>query len=105
MNLQSFHIWHTPGDTVRDSLRRTAPIRLHSGAPEPPEAVQRQDNHGVAYLEEDLRLIRKYFPGAQTVALRTPFDLSSSPQDPWELRIDNCNSPSESPRGDMVWSR
>jgi hypothetical protein len=28
------------------------------------------------YLEEDLHLIRKYFPGAQTVRLRTPFDLT-----------------------------
>jgi hypothetical protein len=28
------------------------------------------------YLEEDLRLIRTYFPGARTVALRTPFDLT-----------------------------
>lgn len=28
------------------------------------------------YLEEDLRLIRKYFPGARAVALRTPFDLT-----------------------------
>jgi hypothetical protein len=29
------------------------------------------------YLEEDLELIRKYFPGAKTVALRTPFDLTA----------------------------
>jgi len=29
-----------------------------------------------AYLEEDLNLIQKYFPGAKTVALRTPFDLT-----------------------------
>jgi hypothetical protein len=29
-----------------------------------------------AYLEEDVELIRKYFPGAQAVALRTPFDLT-----------------------------
>lgn len=28
------------------------------------------------YLEEDLEQIRKYFPGARAVALRTPFDLS-----------------------------
>jgi hypothetical protein len=29
------------------------------------------------YLEEDMDLIRKYFPGAETVALRTPFDLTA----------------------------
>lgn len=28
------------------------------------------------YLEEDLNLIRSYFPGARTVNLRTPFDLT-----------------------------
>jgi hypothetical protein len=28
------------------------------------------------YLEEDMELIRKYFPGARTVRLRTPFDLT-----------------------------
>lgn len=28
------------------------------------------------WLEEDLELIQKYFPGAKTVALRTPFDLT-----------------------------
>jgi hypothetical protein len=28
------------------------------------------------YLEEDLELIQKYFPGAKTVTLRTPFDLT-----------------------------
>lgn len=32
-----------------------------------------------AYLEEDLELIRKYFPGAKTVNLRTPFDLTRRP--------------------------
>lgn len=29
-----------------------------------------------AYLEEDLELIRKYFPGARSVRLRTPFDFT-----------------------------
>lgn len=28
------------------------------------------------YLEEDLELIQKYFPGAKAVTVRTPFDLS-----------------------------
>lgn len=29
------------------------------------------------YLEEDLHLIKKYFPGATPVTLRTPFDLTA----------------------------
>ena len=37
------------------------------------------------YLEEDLHLIRKYFPGAKTVNLRTPFDLT---QRQHEQRLD-----------------
>jgi hypothetical protein len=42
------------------------------------------------YLEEDVQLIRKYFPGAKTVALRTPFDLTSaSEENPWKLRVDS----------------
>lgn len=32
------------------------------------------------YLEEDLDLIQKYFPGARTVQLRTPFDLTRTGQ-------------------------
>ena len=28
------------------------------------------------YLEEDIELIQKYFPGAKAVTVRTPFDLS-----------------------------
>jgi len=30
----------------------------------------------VSYLEENLELIRKYFPGAKRVALRLPFELT-----------------------------
>lgn len=33
------------------------------------------------YLEEDLRLVRSYFPGARSATLRTPFDLSIGPVD------------------------
>jgi hypothetical protein len=32
-----------------------------------------------AYLEEDLSLIQKYFPGARSVRLRTPFDITDKP--------------------------
>jgi len=37
------------------------------------------------FLEEDLGLIRKYFPGAKTVALRTSFDLTQRQR---EVRLD-----------------
>jgi len=40
------------------------------------------------YLEEDMLLIRKYFPGAKTITLRTPFDLTAL-EDPWALRSDD----------------
>lgn len=33
-----------------------------------------------AYLEEDLELIRKYFPGANATTVRTPFDLTQRGQ-------------------------
>lgn len=34
------------------------------------------------YLEEDLELIRKYFPGARVSKLRTPFDLTEPTRRP-----------------------
>lgn len=40
------------------------------------------------YLEEDLSLIRKYFPGAAVTTLTTPFDLNLY-EDPWVLRADD----------------
>lgn len=63
-----------------------------------------------AYLHEDVRLIRRYFPGAKTVALHTPFDLTSPPEtdgeaDPWKLRADLCDDASWSQSGDLLWSR
>lgn len=42
------------------------------------------------YLEEDLQLIQRYFPGARAVKLRTPFDLTEF-GDPWRLRSDDCD--------------
>jgi len=41
------------------------------------------------YLEEDLYLIQKYFPGAKTVALHTPFDLTQRPAYVPRLTTDN----------------
>lgn len=60
-----------------------------------------------AYLHEDLRLIRRYFPGAKTVALRTPFDLTVEPaKDPWELLADDQGQTLElRPQGDLLWNR
>lgn len=59
------------------------------------------------YLEEDLQLIRKYFPGAKPVALRTPFDLTVMPEiDPWKLRTDSYNETTESQwYGDLLWNQ
>jgi hypothetical protein len=31
------------------------------------------------YLEEDMHLIQRYFPGARGIALQTPFDLTDKP--------------------------
>jgi hypothetical protein len=39
--------------------------------------------------ENDLRLIHRYFPGAQRIHARTPFDLGG-PESPW-LRADDCD--------------
>lgn len=60
-----------------------------------------------AYLQEDLQLIRRYFPGAKTVALHTPFDLTVEPaESPWELQTDDRNETPETRwYGDPVWNR
>lgn len=57
------------------------------------------------YLEEDLVLIRKYFPGARPVTLRTPFDLTV-PNDPWRVRADSFRDDQATgwQRG-LLWSR
>jgi hypothetical protein len=58
------------------------------------------------YLTEDLRLIQKYFPGARTVAMRTPFDLTPKPRPV----APDITMPDEAPadgrwHGDWVWNR
>ena len=59
-----------------------------------------------AYLQEDMELIRTYFPGAKTVALHTPFDLAVEPQDPWELLADDSGRVCEGDwYGDLAWNR
>ena len=59
------------------------------------------------YLEEDLQLVRKYFPGARAVTLRTPFDLTNAPEDPWKGRTDDHGVPSGETEwyGDLAWNR
>jgi len=57
-----------------------------------------------AYLEEDVLLIQKYFPGAKTVSLNTPFDLSRL-EDPWALRTDDCGEFTEPKwQNEVYWS-
>jgi len=51
------------------------------------------------YLEEDLRLIHRYFPGAKLAAYRTPFDLPPTPEDPWRLRADTLG------HGELSWNQ
>jgi hypothetical protein len=60
-----------------------------------------------AYLQEDLQLIRRYFPGAKTIALRTPFELTVEPaEDPWKLRADDHQAPPETSwYGDLLWNQ
>lgn len=57
------------------------------------------------YLEEDIALIQKYFPGARAVALRTPFDLT--PKDPRQLGKDAFRQTPSGGRwyGDLLWNQ
>lgn len=59
------------------------------------------------YLEEDVALIKKYFPGARTVNLRTPFDLTRSAQPVARLQPDSfhdTDTPNGNWIGDMAWT-
>ena len=59
------------------------------------------------YLEEDLELVQKYFPGAKTVTLRTPFDLSRPGQRLPRLNSDSFHDSNEPHdggwRGGVLW--
>lgn len=58
------------------------------------------------YLEEDAALIQKYFPGAKTVALHTPFDLTRKPKSTVRLSADNFHdieSGQETWHGGVLW--
>jgi len=56
------------------------------------------------YLEEDIRLIRTYFPGARRTALRTPFDLTDKPV---RLPLGESFRDTGAPDwyGELVWNR
>lgn len=59
------------------------------------------------YLEEDLQLIRKYFPGARSVALRTPFDLTVRSSGLPRLQADSFRDDDDAAgtwQGDAVWT-
>jgi len=61
-----------------------------------------------AYLEEDLKQIQKYFPGAQAVALRTPFDLGRRPRRSQTRQLLDSfrddQEPGQGLKGDVVWT-
>lgn len=61
------------------------------------------------YLEEDVDHIRRYFPGAHPVALRTPFDLSVGPVDRAALLRDDAADGQGSMhpdwQGGLLWGR
>jgi len=58
------------------------------------------------WLEEDLSLIQKYFPGARAVTLRTPFDLTvRSPGQLPRLSADSFRDDNEEQGlGSVAWT-
>lgn len=61
------------------------------------------------YLEEDVAQIRRYFPGARAVALRTPFDLTERPGAPAPRSVLADTFIADEPHGlrygDLLWTR
>lgn len=56
------------------------------------------------YLEEDLHLIQKYFPGAKTMTIRTPFDLDTARGGGHAAQVDPFRVQPESRwYGDLRW--
>ncbi|MBL8121539.1 hypothetical protein JNM87_02205 [Candidatus Saccharibacteria bacterium] len=55
------------------------------------------------YLTEDLEQIQRYFPGAEPVALHTPFDITPRPR---RLAIDLYREEPSAPtwRGKLRWT-
>jgi hypothetical protein len=59
------------------------------------------------YLEEDIHLIQKYFPGARRSTIRTPFDLTDHPIHPRQALTDATGDVFESPQswlGGTLWT-
>ena len=57
------------------------------------------------YLEEDIRLINQYFPGAKRSVLHTPFDLTESPDRTIVLADDFRGDTATSWYGDLLWNQ
>lgn len=59
--------------------------------------------HRRQYLTEDLEQIQRYFPGAESVNLRTPFDLTPKPR---RIIADMFRDESSVPtwRGKLRWT-
>jgi hypothetical protein len=60
-----------------------------------------------AFLEEDLRQIQKYFPGAEAVTLQTPFDLSTRPRQLSRQLLGQLwddQEPGQGLGGEVVWT-
>lgn len=59
------------------------------------------------YLEEDVELIQRYFPGARRTTVRTPFDLSQPQRQLPRLLPDSFRSNARPPRaqwiGGVLW--
>ena len=55
------------------------------------------------YLEEDLELVQKYFPGARTTTLRTPFDLSRPRGRLLNLDLLDANAMPRNRLGGVLW--
>jgi hypothetical protein len=58
------------------------------------------------YLEEDVRLIQKYFPGARQTTIRTPFDLTDRPLQPKQALTDALHDTPQRLHwlGDTIWT-
>ena len=55
------------------------------------------------YLEEDLQLIKRHFPGAKPVALRTPFNLTPPSKRLLPLTEEFHDRPRRGWKGGVLW--
>ena len=60
-----------------------------------------------SYLEEDLSMIQKYFPGARSTTIRTPFDLTQRDTPMSHLEPDSFHDTTEPGSNwiqDVLWT-